>query len=144
MVKKAKGGRVKKQVGGVVPGVGAAGVQRPLAAGAASPLGAAGAAGVQRPLGGGVLPGARMVKKGGAVKKAKGGKVAKKQHGGMASQGYNARLDESLGARHPGATGSMAGRRAMSEGMERSMGRGPYSGARTMAKRGGTIKKKKK
>ena len=76
------------------------------------------------------------------INKAKGGTV-KKQHGGM-TQGYNARLDESLGARHPGATGSMAGRRAMSEGMERSMGKGPYSGARTMAKHGGTIKKKKK
>ena len=89
------------------------------------------------------------------INKAKGGTV-KKQHGGMAPpvggaapaaggahQGYNARLDESLGARHPGATGSMAGRRAMSEGMERSMGKGPYSGAATMAKRGGTIKKKK-
>ena len=49
------GKRVKKQIGGVMsPGVGAAGVQRPL-----------GGAGVQRPLGGGVLPGARMVKKGG-------------------------------------------------------------------------------
>ena len=90
------------------------------------------------------------------INKAKGGTV-KKQVGGMmppaggaapagggASQGYNARLDESLGARHPGATGSMAGRRAMSEGMERSMGKGPYSGAHTMAKHGGTIKKKKK
>ena len=90
------------------------------------------------------------------LSKAKGGTV-KKQHngclqlavqtppvGGAPHQGYNARLDESLGARHPGATGSMAGRRAMSEGMERSMGKGPYSGAATMAKRGGTIKKKKK
>ena len=90
-----------------------------------------------------------------ALFKAKGGTV-KKQVGGLAApvggatppvggapQGYNARLDESLGARNPGATGSMAGRRAMSEGMERSMGRGPYSGAATMAKRGGTIKKKK-
>ena len=80
--------------------------------------------------------------KGQKINKAKGGTV-KKQHGGM-TQGYNARLDDSLGARHPGATGSLAGRRAMSEGMERSMGRGPYSGASTMAKRGGTIKKKKK
>ena len=79
--------------------------------------------------------------KGQKINKAKGGTV-KKQHGGM-TQGYNARLDDSLGARHPGATGSLAGRRAMSEGMERSMGRGPYSGARTMAKRGGAIKKKK-
>ena len=91
-----------------------------------------------------------------ALFKAKGGTI-KKQVGGLAApvggatppvggapQGYNARLDESLGARHPGATGSMAGRRAMSEGMERSMGQGPYSGAATMAKHGGTIKKKKK
>ena len=91
-----------------------------------------------------------------ALFKAKGGTV-KKQVGGLAApvggatppvggapQGYNARLDESLAARNPGATGSMAGRRAMSEGKERSMGRGPYSGAHTMAKRGGTIKKKKK
>ena len=57
--------RVKKQLGGVMPGVGAAGVQRPLA-GAASPLG------------GGVLPGARMVKKGGRIKAKHGGKVKKK------------------------------------------------------------------
>ena len=48
--------RVRKQLGGVMPGVGASGMARPLAAGAA------------RPVGGGVLPGARtMVKKGGAV-----------------------------------------------------------------------------
>ena len=67
--------KIKKQVGGVVPGVGAAGVQRPLAAGAVSPLGGAG---VQRPLGGGVLPGARMIKKGGKVKAKHGGKVKKK------------------------------------------------------------------
>ena len=86
--------------------------------------------------------GTTTYKKGGAVKKAKGGKVAKKQHGGM-TQGYNARLDESLGARHPGATGSMAGRRAMSQGMEGAMGHGAYSGARTIAKKGGKIKKKK-
>ena len=59
--------RVRKQVGGVMPGVGAAGMARPLAAGAAGPL----AAGVARPMGGGVLPGARtMVKKGGSVKGA--------------------------------------------------------------------------
>ena len=57
------GKRVKKQIGGVMsPGVGAAGVQRPL--------------------GGGVLPGARMVKKGGSIKKAKGGRV-KAMYGGM-------------------------------------------------------------
>ena len=64
------GKRVKKQLGGVMPRAGAAGAQRHLAAGAASPLG------------GGVLPGARMIKKGGAVKKAKGGKV-KAMYGGM-------------------------------------------------------------
>ena len=95
---KAKGGTVKKQVGGLAAPVG----------GATPPVG-----GATPPVGG-------------------------------APQGYNARLDESLGARNPGATGSMAGRRAMSEGMERSMGRGPYSGASTMAKHGGTIKKKAK
>jgi hypothetical protein len=78
-------------------------------------------------------------KKGGTTKKASGGKVKRKLMGG--GQGYNARLDESLGARHPGASGSLAGRRAMSKGMEKSMGRGAYSGASTMAKRGGKIKK---
>ena len=95
---KAKGGTVKKQIGGLAAPVG----------GATPPVG-----GATPPVGG-------------------------------APQGYNARLDESLGARNPGATGSMAGRRAMSQGMERSMGRGAYSGAATMAKHGGTIKKKKK
>jgi hypothetical protein len=94
---KAKGGTVKKQLGGMAPPVG----------------GATPAVGATPPVGG-------------------------------APQGYNARLNESLGARNPGATGSMAGRRAMSEGMERSMGRGAYSGAATMAKHGGAIKKKKK
>ena len=59
--------KIKKQVGGVVPGVGAAGVQRPL-----------GGAGVARPLGGGVLPGTRMIKKGGKIKAKHGGKVKKK------------------------------------------------------------------
>tara|TARA_R100000234_G_scaffold5313_1_gene3844 strand:- start:286 stop:594 length:309 start_codon:yes stop_codon:yes gene_type:complete len=83
--------------------------------------------------------GTTTYKKGGAVKKASGGKVTRKLMGG--GQGYNARLDESLGARHPGASGSLAGRRAMSKGMEKSMGRGAYSGASTMAKRGGKIKK---
>ena len=73
MVKK----RVKKQLGGVMPGAGAAGVQRPLgAAGVQRPLGGAG---VARPLGGGALPGARMVKKGGRVKAMHGGMKAKKK-----------------------------------------------------------------
>tara|TARA_R100001244_G_scaffold89812_1_gene68259 strand:+ start:391 stop:714 length:324 start_codon:yes stop_codon:yes gene_type:complete len=80
------GGRVKKQVGGVMPGVGAAGAARPLAgaagarplaAGAARPL--AGAAGVQRPLGGGALPSTRMIKKGGKVKAKHGGMKDKKK-----------------------------------------------------------------
>ena len=74
----AKGGRVKKQLGGAMPGVGAAGAARPLPGGVQRPL----AAGAARPLGGGVLPGARMVKKGGKVSKAKGGRV-KAMAGGM-------------------------------------------------------------
>ena len=59
--------KVKKQVGGIIPGVGAAGVQRPL-----------GGAGAASPLGGGALPGARMVKKGGKIKAKRGGSVKKK------------------------------------------------------------------
>ena len=81
-------------------------------------------------------------KKGGVTKKAKGGKIKKMQAGGPMKQGYNARLDDSLGARHPGARGSMAGRRAESQGMERALGHGAYSGAATMAKKGGKISKK--
>tara|TARA_R110002051_G_scaffold1392_1_gene7911 strand:+ start:779 stop:1549 length:771 start_codon:yes stop_codon:yes gene_type:complete len=83
-IHKSTGGRVKKQLGGAMTGVGAAGVQRPLAAGAqplaagaARPL-AAGAAGVQRPVGGGVRPGTRMANKGGRVKKASGGGILKR------------------------------------------------------------------
>jgi hypothetical protein len=68
-----------------------------------------------------------------------GGRV-KKQAGGPMKQGYNARLDESLGARDPGARGSLAGRRAMSKGAERAAGKGAYSGARTMSKKGGKVK----
>ena len=60
--------RVKKQVGGVMsPGVGGAGVQRPL-----------GGAGVASPLGAGALPGTLMIKKGGKIKAKHGGKVKKK------------------------------------------------------------------
>ena len=80
-------------------------------------------------------------KKFGTTTYKSGGRV-KKNIGGM-SQGYNARLDESLGARHPGATGSLAGRRDMSQGMERAAGRGAYAGAGTMVKKGGSIKKDK-
>ena len=60
--------KVKKQIGGVVPGVGAAGVQRPL-----------GGVGAARPLGGGALPGARMFKKGGKIKAKHGGTIKKKK-----------------------------------------------------------------
>ena len=71
----------------------------------------------------------------------KGGGRVKKQVGGPMGQGYNARLDESLGARNPGAGGSLAGRRAMSEGASRAAGRGAFGGAGTMVKKGGAIKK---
>ena len=74
-----------------------------------------------------------------ALFKAKGGTI-KKQVGGLAAPVGGATPPVGgatppvggapLGARHPGATGSM--------------GQGPYSGAATMAKHGGTIKKKKK
>jgi len=72
------GGRVKKQVGGVMPGVGAAGAARPLAgaAGVQRPLAGAGMA---RPLGGGALPSTRMIKKGGKVKAKHGGMKDKKK-----------------------------------------------------------------
>ncbi len=88
----------------------------------------------------GTLP-ERQRKKGGAIKRKRGG-VAKKQVGGL-PQGYDARLDESLAARHPAVRGNLAARRAESEGMERALGRGPYSGARTMAKKGGSVRRKK-
>jgi len=80
-------------------------------------------------------------KNGGSIKRKRGG-VAKKQVGGL-PQGYNARLDESLAARHPAVRGNLAARRAESMGMERALGRGPYSGARTMAKKGGSVRRKK-
>ena len=51
--------KIKKQVGGIVPGVGAAGVQRPL-----------GGAGAARPLG---------LKKGGKIKAKRGGVIKKKK-----------------------------------------------------------------
>ena len=71
----------------------------------------------------------------------KGGGTIKKHLGGL-PQGYNARLDESLGARNR-ARGNLAARRAESEGMERALGRGAYSGARTMAKKGGSVRRKR-
>ena len=82
-----------------------------------------------------------MSKKGGTVSR-KGGGTVKKQVGGL-PQGYNARLDESLAARHPAVRGNLAARRAESMGMERALGRRPYSGARTMAKKGGSVSRKK-
>ena len=89
-------------------------------------------------------PGKKMMtttyKKGGTVKKAKGGKVAKKLMGG--GQGYNARLDDSMGARNGSKTQSMVSRRNESKGMEKSMGKGAYSGDSRMASRGGKVKRK--
>ena len=72
----------------------------------------------------------------------KSGGTIKKQTGGL-TQGYDARLDESLGARHRGTTGNLAARRHESEGMERALGRRPYSAASTMAKKGGSVSRKK-
>ena len=57
-----------------------------------------------------------------------------------ASQGYNARLDESLGMRNKKKTQSFKARRDESKGMEKAMGKGAYSGASTMAKKGKMIK----
>ena len=88
----------------------------------------------------GTLP-ERKRKKGGSIKRKRGG-VAKKHVGGL-TQGYDARLDESLGARHPAIAGNLAARRAESEGMERALGRRPYAAARTMAKKGGSVRRKK-
>lgn len=48
-------------------------------------------------------------------------------------EGYNARLDESLGMRHPGASKqSYAGRRHESEGMEKHYGDRKFSGDASM------------
>ena len=62
---------------------------------------------------------------------AKGGKVNK--------QGYNARLDESLGARDGKKSQSLKSRRDESKGMEKSKGKGAYSGASTMMATGGSV-----
>ncbi len=72
----------------------------------------------------------------------KGGGTVKKQVGGL-PVGYDTRLRESLAARHPAVRGNLAARRAESMGMERALGRGPYSGARTMVKKGGSVRRKK-
>ena len=71
-----------------------------------------------------------------------GGKVKGYMKGGK-TQGYNDRLDESMGARNGSNSQSMASRRNESKGMEKSMGRGAYSGASTMMKKGGKVGKSK-
>jgi len=71
-----------------------------------------------------------------------GGKVKGYMRGGK-TQGYNDRLDESMGARNGSNSQSMASRRNESKGMEKSMGRGAYSGASTMMKKGGKVGKSK-
>ena len=68
-----------------------------------------------------------------------GGKVKGYMKGGK-TQGYNDRLDESMGARNGSNSQSMASRRNESKGMEKSMGRGAYSGASTMMKKGGKVR----
>ena len=66
-----------------------------------------------------------------------GGKIEYKS-GGM-TQGYNARLDDSMGARNGKKSQGMAARRNESKGMEKSMGKGAYSGASTMMSDGGKV-----
>ena len=72
-----------------------------------------------------------------------GGKVKGYRDGGK-TQGYNDRLDESMGARNGSNSQSMTSRRNESKGMEKSMGRGAYSGASTMMNMGGKVKGYKK
>jgi len=62
--------------------------------------------------------------------------------GGMAKkQGYSAKLDESLGVRHPGKkTQSLKSRRAESKGAEKAAGKRAYAAVKTMDK--GTRKAK--
>ena len=69
-----------------------------------------------------------------------GGKIGYKS-GGM-TQGYNARLDDSMGARNGKKSQGMAARRNESKGMEKSMGKGAYSGASTMMAAGGGVSSK--
>jgi len=71
-----------------------------------------------------------------------GGKVKGYMKGGK-TQGYNDRLDESMGARNGKKSQSMASRRNESKGMEKSMGKGAYSGASTMMQKGGKVGKSK-
>ena len=69
-------------------------------------------------------------------------KIAKKHVGGL-TQGYDDRLRESVAARHPAVRGNLATRAAESEGMERALGRRPYAAVGTMAKKGGSVRRKK-
>ncbi len=62
--------------------------------------------------------------------------------GTVRQQGYNDRLDDSMGARNGKKSQSMASRRNESKGMEKSMGKGAYSGASTMMAKGGKVGKK--
>ena len=71
-----------------------------------------------------------------------GGKVKGYMKGGK-MQGDNDRLDESMGARNGKKSQSMTSRRNESKGMEKSMGKGAYSGASTMMKKGGKVGKSK-
>ena len=71
------------------------------------------------------------------TEKARVGKIIK------ASQGYNARLDESLGVRNKAKSQTLKDRRNESKGMEKAMGKGAYSGASTMAKKGKMMKANK-
>ena len=66
----------------------------------------------------------RMGGRMGGMGMAAGGKVKK--------EGYNARLDDSMGARSGKKSQSETARRNESKGMEKSMGKGAYSGASTM------------
>ena len=71
-----------------------------------------------------------------------GGKVEYKS-GGMA-QGFNARLDDSMGAKNGKKSQSMASRRNESKGMEKSKGKGAYSGDTKMMSSGGLTGGKKR
>jgi len=73
----------------------------------------------------------RMGGRMGGMGMAAGGKVKK--------EGYNARLDDSMGARSGKKSQSETARRNESKGMEKSMGKGAYSGASTMMSDGGKV-----
>ena len=70
------------------------------------------------------------MKMGGTVEYSKGGKT----------QGFNARLDDSMGAKNGKKSQSMASRRNESKGMEKSKGKGAYSGDTKMMATGGKVR----